>query len=73
MPAAAHVKKSELSWAILYKHDFVLNLECVSFYITLKWEKEMKGMRLLYTGAAWNAKCARLVQGGGRLHRAKNN
>lgn len=27
----------------------------------------MKGMRLLYTGAAWNAKCTRLVQGGGPL------
>lgn len=31
----------------------------------------MKGMRLLYTGAAWNAKCTRLVQGGGPLKEKK--
>lgn len=48
-------------WAILYEQDFVHKLACVILYITLKREKEMKWMRLLYTEAAWNVKCTTSV------------
>lgn len=61
-----------MSWAIPYEEDFMRKLACVILYITLKREKEMKEMRLLHTGAAWNTKCTRrLVEGAGCFQRAR--